>query len=103
MGEAQKIVVFQQNGSGERKIEGVRRFGSKNIGLEVISFDQELPAIIDDSSSFLPEDLEADLVLDFLKHQDLSQDLAELCAKKNIPVIASGKKIQNKWAVKPPT
>ena len=50
MGEPQKIVVFQQNGSGERKIEGVRRFGSKNIELEVISFDQELPAITDDSS-----------------------------------------------------
>ena len=103
MGETQRIVVFQQNGSGERKIAGVRRFGSSAIELEVISLDHDLPDIIDDSSAFLPEKLDADLVLDFLKHQDLSQDLAELCARHNIPVIASGKKIASKWASKPPT
>ena len=99
----QTVAVFQQCGSGERKIEGVRQFSSDRIELLVFSIDQELPEIIDDSTVFLPQDFEADLVLDFLKHRDLSHDLAELCGQKGIPVIASGKKIESKWAVKPPT
>lgn len=99
----QKVTVFQQQGSGERKIAGVRLYGGDIIELDVISIDVELPPVIDDSSEFLPEDLAADLVLDFLKHSDLSQDLADLCERKSIPVIASGKKIDNRWVVKPPT
>lgn len=99
----QKVTVFQQRGSGERKIAGVRLYGSDIIELEVISIDVELPPVVDDSSEFLPEDLDTDLVLDFLRHSDLSQDLADLCAQKNIPIIASGKKIDNRWVVKPPT
>ena len=99
----QKVTVFQQQGSGERKIAGVRLYGGDIIELDVVSIDLELPPVIDDSSEFLPEDLAADLVLDFLKHSDLSQDLADLCARKSIPIIASGKKIDNRWVVKPPT
>ncbi len=99
----QKVTVFQQQGSGERKIAGVRLYGGDIIELDVVSIDLELPPVIDDSSEFIPEDLAADLVLDFLKHNDLSQDLADLCARKSIPIIASGKKIDNRWVVKPPT
>ncbi len=43
------------------------------------------------------------LVLDYLKHPDLSQDLAALCRKKGIPVIASGKKIKGEGAYCPKT
>ncbi len=99
----QHVTVFQQQGSGERKIAGVRLYGGDIIDLDVISIDDELPAVLDDSSAFLPADLDTDLVLDFLKHSDLSQDLADLCAEQNIPIIASGKKISNKWVMKPPT
>jgi len=99
----QKVTVFQQQGSGERKIAGVRLYGGDIIDLDVISIDAELPPILDDSSEFLPDDLETDLVLDFLKHSDLSQDLADLCTERNIPIVASGKKITNKWVMKPPT
>ena len=99
----QRITVFQQNGSGERKIEAVRKYGSDAIRLDIVSIDEELPAIIDDTSPYLPEDLDTDLVLDFLQHKDLSTDLAALCAVKNIPIIASGKKIASSWAATPPT
>jgi hypothetical protein len=99
----QHVTVFQQRGSGERKIAGVRLYGSDIIELEVISIDADLPPVIDDSSEFLPADLDTDLVLDFLTHSDLSQDLADLCAEKSIPVIASGKKTDSRWVVKPPT
>ncbi len=99
----QRVTIFQQQGSGERKIEAVRKYGSKDIHLEIISIDEELPDIIDDTSPYLPEDLDTDLVLDFLVHRDLSLDLAALCAAKHIPLIASGKKIPKKWVLTPPT
>lgn len=89
----QRVTVFQQNGSGERKIEAVRKYGSDEISLDIVSIDEVLPDIIDDTSPYLPDNLDTDLVLDFLQHRDLSLDLAALCASKNIPVIASGKKL----------
>jgi thymidylate synthase len=99
----QKIMVFQQNGSGEKKIEGLRRYGKDLFELEVINIDKMLPLVIDDTSEYLPENISCDLVLDFLKHNDLSTDLADLCLKNNIPVVASGKKIVDKKAITPPT
>lgn len=99
----QTVTVFQQNGSGERKIEAVKEYTSDQIKINIISIDDDLPDIIDDTSPYLPEDLDTDLVLDFLQHRDLSTDLAALCARKNIPVIASGKKLANRWASTPPT
>ena len=89
--------------AGRGRSAGVRLYGGDIIELDVISIDGELPPVIDDSSEFLPQDLAADLVLDFLTHRDLSQDLAALCEQKSIPIIASGKKIDNRWVVKPPT
>lgn len=95
--------MFQQHGSGERKIEAVRRYGSDIITLEIFSIDAELPEIIDDSSIHLPAEIDADLVLDYLVHGDLSLDLARICAEQQIPIVASGKKIFNKWVITPPT
>jgi hypothetical protein len=99
----QRVVVFQQNGSGERKIDGVRRHGADIIELQVVSIDASLPPIIDDSDAYLPRVIDADLVLDFLKHYDLSTDLARRCAEKKIPIVISGKKSLDNWAVTPPT
>jgi len=99
----QKVMVFQQWGSGERKIAGVRQYGSDIIELEIISIDDELDEILDDTSRYLPEKLSCDLVLDFLLHRDLSLDLAERCAEQNIPIISSGKKLSSRWALTPPT
>ena len=98
----QRVAVFQQNGSGERKIAAVREHGSDTITLDIISIDEELEEVLDDTSPYLPVDLDTDLVLDFLI-RDLSHDLAELCARKNIPMISSGKKLSSKWALTPPT
>ena len=87
-----KIVVFDEQGSGEKKIQGIERHGK---GVEIVrrcSIDAELPEIIDDPETYIAEDFEANLVLDFLKHPDLSSHLVQVCHKKKIPVIASGKK-----------
>ena len=88
-----KIVVFEEQGSGEKKIQGITEHGA---GLEIskrYTIDESLPEIVDDPERYIPEDFSADLVLDFLKHPDLSAHLSRVCRKKNIPVIASGKKL----------
>jgi len=99
----QRILVFQQDGSGEKKIKGIREFGEGKFDLEVISIDGPLPPVIDDTREYWPKKIEADLVLDFLKHPDLSHDLALMCRERKIPVVASGKKLRVKWAITPPT
>ncbi len=99
----QKIIIFQQNGSARAKIEGIKEFGQGRFSIETVDIDDSLPPVLDDSSPYLPKTLDADLVMDFLKHRDLSEDLSILCDKLNIPVIASGKKLTRGRAVCPPT
>jgi len=99
----QKILVFQQNGRGENKIHGIIKYGENLFDLQIISIDQPLPPVIDDSIQYLPHDINADLVLDYLTHPDLSHDLGVMCVNKKIPVIATGKKSQVKGVFTPPT
>jgi hypothetical protein len=99
----EKILVFQQNGSGERKVQGIRRYGKERFIIETVSINEVLPTILDDTRDYLPSDIQADLVLDFLKHPDLSHDLAIACRARNIPIVASGKKLRVKGALTPPT
>ena len=101
--EPQRILIFQQNGSGEAKVAGLRKYGGDSLVLESISIDQTLPTVIDDTAGYLPENFQADLVLDFLKHPDLCHDLALICTRGNIPIIASGKKPSVVGALAPPT
>lgn len=99
----QRILVFQQQGSGEAKIKGIREFGGRCFVLETHSIDEPLPLLLDDAGELLPEALETDLVLDFLRHPDLSQDLARLCERLGVPVVASGKKWRGRGVFAPPT
>ncbi len=102
-GKPQRILVFQQKRSGENKIRGIRRHGGDCFLVETFNIDSPLPVLIEDSGSYLPETIEADLVLDYLKHPDLSGDLWRLCEKLGIPVVASNKKGAGKWALTPRT
>ena len=99
----QQILVFQQNGSGLHKISGIEEFGGDFCRISLFDIDQALPPILDDTDMYLPDAISADLVLDFLKHPDLSYDLAEICFKGNIPVVASGQKEKRRGAFTPPT
>ncbi len=96
-------MIFQQNGSGKSKVEGINSFGDKQFIVETYDIDEPLPEFIDNSSDYLPDTIDADIVLDFLKHRDLSDDLSVLCQKLNIPVVASSKKITTGEAICPPT
>jgi len=42
------------------------------------------------------------VVVQYLKHPDLSYDLAAICKRRKIPEIATRKKINNYWTYSPP-
>jgi hypothetical protein len=99
----QHIVVFQQHGSGEKKVQGIREHALDVIRLEVVSIDVFLPPIVEDPEEYLPPSIDADLVLDYLRHPDLSQELCLRCSALGIPVVASGKKCRIEGVFTPPT
>ena len=99
----QRIVVFQQNGSGQPKIKGIGQYGGGRFDVQTISIDNALPQILDNTDDYLPKTVHADLVMDFLKHPDLSCDLMEKCLQQGIPVVASGKKNGRNGIHTPPT
>lgn len=86
------IVVFQERGSGEHKIEGVQNYGDEITIQKIYSIDEFLPDFIEDPEDFITDDFSADLVLNFLKHPDLVHHLIALCERKGIAVVSAGKK-----------
>lgn len=90
----QQLVVFQEKGSGEKKLAGLRRFGRDITISAVYDVEGALPALIDNPEEFIPADFTGDLVLSFLKHPDLIDYLAQICESKALPLIASGKKAE---------
>lgn len=86
-----RIIVFQERGSGESKIQGVKRYGKGITISEIVSFDQFFPELIDDPEEFISDTFTADLVLNYLRHPDLVDYLIGLCMQKGIPVISAGK------------
>jgi len=87
-----EIIVFQERGSGEHKIEGIVSHGNGIVIRKNISIDLFLPDFIEDPEDFITDDFNADLVLNFLKHPDLVEYLIRLCQKKDIPIVSAGKK-----------
>jgi len=99
----QSIWVFQQGQSALGKIKAIEQYSPNEIRLKIVTIDEGLPPVIDDGAPYLPDPQGADLVLDHLKHPDLSFFLAEKCRQLNIPVIASGKKPPLSEALTPRT
>jgi hypothetical protein len=91
-GKRMKITVFEQNGSGQHKIAGIRRYGKDMELADIFSIDDSLPDFLDNPEDYIVDTFTCDLVLDYLPHPDLSHYLIGLCARKKIPVISSGKK-----------
>ncbi len=87
---ADLITVFQQGGSGEKKIQGIKTYGSHVNIVEVIDFPTSLPDFIDNPQDLFPAHIKGTLVLSFLKHLDLADYAAEYCIRQGIPLIASG-------------
>ncbi len=89
----QRLVIFEERGSGDYKIAGIEVYGRDMEIAKVFNIEAPLPPIIDEPDEYISEDFHGDLVLNFLKHPDLSEYLVRLCNKKGIPVIASGQQI----------
>ena len=85
------IVVFEEQGSGQTKIRGIREHGHNMHIKAVITIDQALPDFIEEPEVYIDPIFDGDLVLDYLRHPDLSHYLITLCQDKGIPVIAPGK------------
>jgi len=99
----QRIVVFEQGGSADAKILGIRERG-RDLRIErVVSIEACLPEVVDEAEDYLPDRLDADLVLDFLRHPDITQALALRCRDLGIPVVASGRRLQIEGLMCPPT
>lgn len=90
-----RIVVFSQAGSGDAKIKGIRQYGRRIEITQVVDLPGSLPEFIDDPKEYLPAEVQADLVLSFMKHPDLNDGLAAFCRQKGIPLIISGKKTRD--------
>lgn len=97
----EKIVVFQQNGSGKTKIKGIQRYGRGLAIHKTFDITSDLPLVIDEPEKYVTDNFTGDLVLGFLTHPDLLDQLALICQSKKVPLIASGQK--NDKAITPPT
>ena len=97
-----RILVCEQKQSGQSKIQGIEEVGQGLFSITRHEIGDSLTLVVDDTSPYLPDSIEADLVLDYLKHPDLSLDLAVACSKLGVPVVASGRKILNRWALTTP-
>lgn len=97
----EQIVVFEQRGSGQKKIQGIKEFGGDQFSIRSIDISGDLPEFIDNPEDYLPQTIEADLVLDYMLHPDLSHELARLCRERGIPLVASGKKHEDGWSHTP--
>lgn len=98
--QTQKILVFQQDGSGEAKVRGIT--SQQGFDLELVNTTSALPLVVEDPEEYLPQNIQADLVLDYLRHLDLSLELAHVCSRAGIPVVASGKKWNLPGVLAPP-
>lgn len=97
--ENTRLIIFQQHGSGEVKISGIKQYGRNITIAAVFNIDTTLPEIIDNPQEYINDNFSGDIVLSFLKHPDLIDHLITICDKKKIPVIAAGKK--NRGAITP--
>jgi len=101
----QRIIVIQQAGRGEAKIQGLQKYGRDLEISRALSIDTPLEPIIDDPSEYLPDELfeDADLVLSFLEHPDLVECLALACEDRGLPLVASGQSVSGEGIFAPPT
>ena len=88
-----QLVIFEERGSGDYKAAGIQVYGKDIEVSQIINITTALPEIVDEPEEFITSNFKGDLVLNFLRHPDLSEYLVRLCMDKGIPVIASGQHI----------
>lgn len=99
----QRIAVFEQAGNAATKLAWIRAHGRELEIVRVVDLTADLLAVIDDPEAYLPQDWQADLVLSYLRHPDLADELARVCVAKGVPLVASGKRLSGQGVFCPPT
>ncbi len=83
-----RILVAIQGHYGQRIADNVRKYGPAGWKVYSYTFQQGLPAIIDDANEFLTRELpEADLLISLGEHPGVAQmipDMAEKCRAKAV-------------------
>ncbi|NOZ85481.1 MAG: hypothetical protein GXP49_04300 [Deltaproteobacteria bacterium] len=82
---------------GEHKTEAISE-AQFELDLSIINIKGPFPELVDEPEKAFPKNFEqmleaSELVLDFLYHPDLSDHLSILCKAKDIPLIASGRRV----------
>lgn len=86
-----RISVIQEGDAGALKISGITRYGQHLEIVEVLTVPSNLPSLVDSPEAYVPDHFAGDVVLSFIKHPDLLDQLAAVCERRQIPLIASGR------------
>ncbi|OCC15693.1 hypothetical protein DBT_1044 [Dissulfuribacter thermophilus] len=89
-----KVIVFEERGSGRRKIQGIETYGKGIQIIDVIDVGGPFPEFVEEPEDLVQGDFSVDLCLNFVKHPDISQYIVDLYTEKGIPVVASGQKVK---------
>lgn len=90
-----RIVIFEHYDSGQEKIKGINEFGRNIEIVQIVNLEMTLPGFIDEPEEFIPDIVDCDLVLCFIKHPDIIYYIAKICQESTVPLIASGSKCEN--------
>ncbi len=93
------IAIFQRGNFAENITKGIKLNSDFNV--LVFSVPEKLPQIIDEPEKYLKTDFNADLILDYLYHPNLTDHLIEIAKNKGVQIIVPKRKV--KGAITPVT
>ncbi len=99
----QRIMVIQRGNAAQSKVDWIRKQARDIIITKVLTLKSDLPEVIDDPSGYLPAVIEAELLLDYTRHIDLTIELVRRCHEKGCVVVASGSKARRHGLFAPAT
>src|SRR4030042_1419684 len=83
-----RILVAIQGHYGQRIADNIRKYGSADWKVYSYTFQQDVPAIIDDASEFLPKELpEADLLISLGEHPGVAQMIPDMVKKSGATAV----------------
>jgi hypothetical protein len=91
------VAVFQRGNFGEHVIAGIQKYGKKVKISKVFSVPSNIAQLIDLPERYINVDFKADLIFDYLYHQDLTEFLVKLANEKGIPIIVPNRKVKNAY------
>jgi len=83
-----RILIAIQGHYGQRIADNIRKCGPTGWKVHTFTFEQDLPAIIDDAEEFLPKDLpRADLLISLGEHPGIAQMIPDMVKKSDAKAV----------------